>query len=460
MSIRLQCALVLLLVCAGGMLLTGWVALSFNEHSERRQKVGPDSIAQQQAVRLKDLGGQFLLTADLVVGSGESFLAEGNREQCGLALRVLDEIEHTDLARGVGANARELKVLFRRVSEIVSLSASAVGRDRPAVLDEQLSQLDDAAEDLVDELEILKQGLSSIATQRLQNLDIEQVALHSRVLWSFIAYLLLLLLVWRFQVRALVDPVIELSVATERARIHQTALGVTPSGPKETRRMTVSISKLFEWMRSENQRIEEVVEMRTSELLAADSAKDEFLATITHELRTPLNGVIGMLDMLVSERLSASQQEAAEVASASSHHLMRLIDDILDITKIVAGRMQIERVPVSVDELMREVLTCMQPLAQGKLVSLNYEMSEGVPDTVYSDPLRLRQILFNLVGNAVKFTSDGSVAIYVSACSSDSDSGVLQFRVVDTGIGMQPAVVERLFQPFVQADSSMKCAPN
>ena len=455
MTIRLQCALVLILVCAGGMLLTGWIALSFSEHSERRQLVGPDSIAQQQAVRLRELGGQFLLTADLVVGSGESFLADGNRRQHRQAVRLLDEIARMDLAAGVGSNVRLLQGLFARVSQIVEDASGAVGADREEFLGEQVVVLDDVAAELMRELAILAQGLSSIALQRAQALDVEEDAMHDRMLWSFIAYLLLLLLVWRFQVRALVDPVVELSVATERARIHQTALGVTPSGPKETRRMTVSISQLFDWLRSENQRIEEVVKLRTSELIAADNAKDEFLATITHELRTPLNGVIGMLDVLTSESLSDEQREAAQVASASSQHLMRLIDDILDITKIVAGRMQLESVPVEVRDLVSNVVACMQPIAQGKSVALSAEVSDEVALTILSDPLRLRQVLFNLVGNAIKFTDEGGVQIRVRTRSRDAEVGVLEFCVSDTGIGMQTAAVETLFEPFVQADSSM-----
>lgn len=454
MSIRVQCALVLILVCAGGIFLTGWIAASFRDYNERRQQIGPDSITHQQAVRLQDLGGQFLLTADLVVGSGESYLAEGNHEQCELALRVLDSIILTQLARGFGTSIKSLGKLFRQIDETVQKAASTDGSDREAQLNQLLSQLDYSAAKLINELKRLKQDLSIVAMQREQTFDDEQEEMHSRMTWSFIAYLLMLLLVWRFQVRALVDPVVELSIATERARIEQGSLGVTPSGPKETRRMTVSISKLFDRLRTENQRVEEVVKIRTSELVAADSAKDEFLATVTHELRTPLNGVIGMLDMLTCEPLSPAQQEVAQIAAASSHHLKRLVDDILDITKIVAGRMQLECIPVNIEALVKEIVSCMQPIADSKSVALTYEISPDVPQTINSDPLRIRQVLFNLAGNAIKFTNEGHVKIIADVENVSDTTGWIKFHIFDTGIGISPSKIDKIFQPFAQADGS------
>jgi signal transduction histidine kinase/CheY-like chemotaxis protein len=440
-------------VCAGGIFLTGWISASFRDYNERRQQIGPDSITHQQAVRLQDLGGQFLLTADLVVGSGESFLAEGNHEQCDLALRVLDSIILTQLASGFGKSINSLRKSFRQIDQTVQQAASIDGPDRETQLGQLLTQLDHSAAKLVTELQRLKQDLSTVARQREQTFDLEQEEMHSKMTWSFIAYLLMLLLVWRFQVRALVDPVVELSLATERARLQQGSLGVTPSGPKETQRMTVSISKLFDRLRSENQRVEEIVKMRTSELIAADNAKDEFLATVTHELRTPLNGVIGMLDMLTGEPLPAAQQEVAQIAAASSHHLKNLVDDILDITKMVAGRMQLECVPVNIDAMIKEIVSCMQPIADSKSVVLTSEISTDVPATINSDPLRLRQVLFNLVGNAVKFTNEGHVKLIVEPQDATDTNDLIKFQICDTGIGISPSNVEDIFQPFVQADS-------
>jgi len=453
MSIRVQCALVLILVCAGGIFLTGWISASFRDFNERRQQIGPDSITHQQAVRLQDLGGQYLLTADLVVGSGESFLAAGNHEQCDLALQVLDSIILTQLASGFGKSINSLRKSFRNIDQTVQRAASTDGPDREAQLSDLLTKLDHAADQLVNDLQRLKVDLLIVAQEREQAFNREQEEMHSDMTWSFIAYLLMLLLVWRFQVRALVDPVIELSLATERARLQQGSLGVTPSGPKETQRMTVSISKLFDRLRSENQRVEEVVKLRTSELIAADKAKDEFLATVTHELRTPLNGVIGMLDMLTSEPLPAAQREVAQIAAASSHHLKHLVDDILDITKIVAGRMQLESVPVNIDAMITEIVNCMQPIADSKSVTLTSERSQGAPATINSDPLRLRQVLFNIIGNAVKFTSEGHVKLIVEPQHSTGTSEWIKFKICDTGIGISPSIVDNIFQPFVQADS-------
>ena len=455
MTIRVQCALVLLMFCISGMLLTAWVALGYYRHGQLRARIGPDSLTLQSAAGIADQAGQLLLTADLVVGSGESFLVDGNRAQSELLSRQLEELAATELAADVQPRIASLRADLAAIVASVQAAAEATGEQRAAVLGRQLERLDAAANALLADVQTMQLELAAAAARRAEQLDVELYDLHRTTLWSVVGYLILLWVVWRLQVRTLVEPVRSLSDATEQARVAQGSLGVTPSGPTETRELTVSISKLFDRLRSENQRIEEVVAQRTRELVAANEAKDDFLATMSHELRTPLNGVIGMLDVLSSDALSESQREAAEVASSSSRHLQQLIDDMLDFSKLVAGRMPCEQVPCRLADIARDAITCIRPEADAKSLALVSTVYGDVPGAVRSDPLRVRQVLSNLLGNAVKFTDRGRVTLRVSVEERDGDRGMLRIEVSDTGIGMSADVVGSLYQPFMQADSGM-----
>jgi len=190
---------------------------------------------------------------------------------------------------------------------------------------------------------------------------------------------------------------------------------------------------------------------------AAARAKSEFLANMSHELRTPLTAILGYADLLYEEGdLSRvpllNSLETINVIRSNGRHLQELIDDILDLSKIEAGRMTIEKLPVSPAKLTEDVLRLMQLRAGEKGLALRSEIHYPLPDKIATDALRVRQVLVNLVGNAVKFTELGGVTVTVGY---DRAAGSLRFSVTDTGIGMEPDQVERLFAPFSQADTSM-----
>jgi len=189
---------------------------------------------------------------------------------------------------------------------------------------------------------------------------------------------------------------------------------------------------------------------------AANRAKSQFLATMSHEIRTPMNGVIGVLELLSKTRLDAEQQELAAVIAESATALLKIIDDILDVSKIEAGKLEIERVPVELVPLVEGVADTLASQAQRKQLSLVTFIAPDVPAAIWSDSVRLRQILFNLLGNAIKFTSDGHVSVEVTrrAGNGSTAAAQLRFEISDTGIGLDETARHRLFQPFVQADSS------
>ncbi len=183
---------------------------------------------------------------------------------------------------------------------------------------------------------------------------------------------------------------------------------------------------------------------------AANSAKSSFVATMTHELRTPMNGVLGILELLHQTELNEEQRELINVIGGSAEALLKIIDDILDLSKIEAGKMDIERVPLTPLPLIEGVADTLAPHAHRKKLSFITYVDADVPTAVIGDPVRLRQILFNLIGNAIKFTETGSVSVQLSV----EDGKSLLLAVTDTGIGLDEAACRRLFQPFVQADST------
>jgi len=182
----------------------------------------------------------------------------------------------------------------------------------------------------------------------------------------------------------------------------------------------------------------------------ANQAKSTFLATMSHEIRTPMNGVLGMIDVLERTPLTAEQRDALGTVRYSASALLKIIDDILDFSKIEAGRLDLERIEVSTVELIEGAAEILAPQAAAKGVKLVAYVAADAPERIMGDPLRLQQILFNLLGNALKFTEQGSVRVTFERASE----GQLCIRIADTGIGLTEEQREKLFQPFVQADNS------
>ncbi len=192
---------------------------------------------------------------------------------------------------------------------------------------------------------------------------------------------------------------------------------------------------------------------------AASRAKSFFLANMSHEIRTPMNGVLGMCELLRTTKLAADQRQYLSFATSSAEYLLHLINDILDFSKVEAGKLELAAEAFSVDELLNDVVGLMRVQAKPKDLQLHVQRDAEVDDWYVGDPMRLRQILLNLVSNAIKFTEEGEISVRAlraddGPASDTSDAHLLRFEVHDTGIGVAPEKLDHVFQAFEQADPS------
>lgn len=227
-------------------------------------------------------------------------------------------------------------------------------------------------------------------------------------------------------------------------------------------RMIVALALSEKQIRENRELLEKRIRERTSQLeqamqaaQKANDTKSEFLANVSHDLRTPMNGVLGMLDIALDHELSPAVREQLQTAHRCARSLLSLLNDLLDMSKIEAGRMTLEKLPFDVRTLLEDSIKSHQPKAAENRVELRFEVSAEVPEQIVGDPLRIRQIFWNLIGNAVKFTEDGAVTVRIGHQRTGGGASMLEITVRDTGTGIPPDKLLAIFEKFTQADGSI-----
>ena len=224
---------------------------------------------------------------------------------------------------------------------------------------------------------------------------------------------------------------------------------------------TIEASALNMKVREQNEALETKIEERTRQLAiektraeAASIAKSNFLATMSHEIRTPMNGVLGMAQAMATTELTEEQQLYVNTIIDSGNSLLVVINDILDFSKIEAGKMELENVPFNLNKITTDIVSLFRSKASEKNIQLIYNIEESCPTELLGDSLRIKQVLQNLISNAIKFTEQGSIKITISGSATNNNSASLMVRISDTGIGIDPDAQEKLFSDFTQVDSS------
>ncbi len=279
----------------------------------------------------------------------------------------------------------------------------------------------------------------------------------NRLTWSLmlgnlgitLSFAVILLVLVRLLTRRMTEPLRALSHLMRRARGGEARLRAAAAGPRELIEMAHAFNQMMTVLEQRE------AELKDSRDAAVDMAqtKARFAATVSHEVRTPLNGVVGMLDMLREMPLKANQRECVDVAWNASRTLIELINNILDFSKMEAGKLALQESDFDLAALLADVTELLAGAARQKGVALGFDLAHGVPAAIHADALRLRQILINLLGNAVKFTDRGEALVLVTTATVGGAAG-LRFEVRDTGIGMSVEVQRHLFESYVQPDPS------
>ncbi len=251
--------------------------------------------------------------------------------------------------------------------------------------------------------------------------------------------------------RSMARQVMPASAAPTRSGTPADATQAQPAGARLTSPLAI------EELRGEIERyrvLERQLTQAKQEAEAAALSKNEFLATVSHEIRTPLNGIIPLLALLRDTRLDAEQADLVATAQQSAKQLLAIVDDILDYSKIEANKLELESVELAPSEIVEQVARMLGPMAEAKRLRFAAKVEPGANLRLRGDPVRLRQVLTNLVSNAIKFTERGEVVVEVSRVAETRSRAEIQFVVKDTGIGISPQAQQRLFKPFSQADAS------
>ncbi|WP_076413247.1 ATP-binding protein [Shewanella sp. UCD-KL12] len=275
---------------------------------------------------------------------------------------------------------------------------------------------------------------------------------------SLVLVLMLCASIIYFSYRSITEPITKLSGTMKQLADGDTEVQVVYLERNDEVGYMAKAIEIFKNNMIERNRVEQELVTAKDNAEEASRAKASFLATMSHEIRTPMNGIIGMIDLLLTSSMNRDQRNMTNTIRESAFSLLNIINDILDFSKIEAGKLELENIHFSISELLESVVDTITPNADEKGVSLELYTDPQIPHQLHGDPIRIRQILFNLLGNAVKFSSDQQQAgkVRISLTSQEISDKLVSFsiEIEDNGIGIKPESLEGLFKPFTQAESS------
>ena len=415
-------------VAAGALLVC--VVLHANREANRAQDLSEATRMELVSLhRVADSVSHLILVGDLVLSGESTYLvpvAVGQADALHEQVREIDE-----LGGGAGAFLSRLDSDIEDLGELIVAGGSLDMEGRGEILNELYVRFDGAAEDAVQRLE----SHVSLLEPRVQEARLAasrmKAQVYSVTLLGSGMFLAAVVGLWWYLTVVISRPISRLAGAVKEASTTERFV-LEPEGATEIRALAESFDRLFGGLQ---------------DALAGRAA---FLANTSHELRTPLNAIIGYAELLSDEFVSKEDQEEGVASiAAAGQHLLSLIEDVLDLSKIDAGHMTVEAIPASPAAILLEVHRMLRGAAETKGIELTLDVADDVPSSVLTDPVRLRQILVNVTGNALKFTEQGAVRL-----SSSWEEGELCFDIVDTGIGFAPERAEAIFEDFKQADAS------
>jgi two-component system sensor histidine kinase/response regulator len=364
-------------------------------------------------------------------------LAMGTAER-----QQVDSIE-TAIRSYVSSYAQPLITTGGRLSQAQAAGVTAHGKQLLDSLRSQFSGLDGA------QLNERQRRRSQLASQSTETISIAAVGLA--------VSMVLLTLLGAYVLRSVLAPIRRVAGALEQRRQGHLSVRVPEQGLGEVGLLSRSFNAMAEALEHRTNELSDANRRLARAVAAAEEAsrmKSDFLANMSHEIRTPLNGVVGMVTLLSGTPLTAEQREYVEMARGSSDTLIGVVTDILDVSKIEAGRLELDMQDFDLHDLIGATRDMLGQEAVGKGLTLTVSYDKDVPASVRGDRLRVGQVLGNLLSNAVKFTAEGEVSLHASVAERTNVSTVVAFEVRDTGIGIAPERLSTLFDPFTQADIS------
>jgi len=397
--------------------------------------------------KLEDAARFFVITGDLILTGESTYLSSLATEQADSLSQQLAALRESDLATGAESDAASLAGSIERCRSILMDAATVAGDE--ALLEALTGPFDEASVELSGSLERLTTHFNEAAAAWRSEADAKRRALVVRSWLGAVTFLLILLVGWRHISVTIAQPIRALARRATAAR-DRGSFEAPSKGPTEVQELGTRLTELFGAQERAREDLEEQVEIRTRELQQALQARAAFLANTSHELRTPMNAILGFAALLAdADSSEQDQEEFVGNIQQSAQHLLELIEDVLDLSKIDAGHMGIEAVGTAPREILDQVRRMLEGAAQEKGLRFETICTDAVPRLISTDPIRLRQILVNLVNNAVKFTESGSVT-----ATLDWEDSVLEARVEDTGIGIAEDQLASIFESFEQVDSS------